>query len=75
MKKIIAGVCTNLLITNLAIAENRIESIDITKEFEVPFSDNNLGVCVSRTEKIMSNDSGKLINNFLGGKSINNGGF
>ena len=43
MKKIIAGVCTNLLITNLAIAENRIESIDITKEFEVPFSDNNLG--------------------------------
>ena len=53
MKKIIAGVCTNLLITNLAIAENRIESIDITKEFEVPFSDNNLGVGVSRTEKIM----------------------
>ena len=39
MKKIIAGVCTNLLITNLAIAENRIESIDITKEYEVPFSD------------------------------------
>jgi hypothetical protein len=30
----------------------------------VPFSDNNLGVGVSRTEKIMSNDSGKLINNF-----------
>ena len=75
MKKIIAGVCTNLLITNLAMAENRIESIDITKEFEVPFSDNNLGVGVSKTEKIMSNDSGKLINNFLGGNSINNGGF
>ena len=75
MKKIIAGVCTNLLITNLAIADNRIESIDITKEYEVPFSDNNLGVGVSRTEKIMSNDSGKLINNFLGGNSINNGGF
>ena len=43
MKKIIAGVCTNLLITQLAIAENRLESIDITKEYEVPFSDNNLG--------------------------------
>ena len=46
MKKIIAGVCTNLLITNLAMAENRIEGIDITKEYEVPFSDNNLGVGV-----------------------------
>ena len=75
MKKIIAGVCTNLLITSLAVAENRIESINITKEYEVPFSDNNLGVGVTRNEKIMSNDSGKLINNFLGGNSINNGGF
>ena len=75
MKKIIAGICANLLITNLAMAENRIEGIDITEEYEVPFSDNNLGEGVSRTEKIMSNDSGKLINNFLGGNSINNGGF
>ena len=56
MKKIIAGICTNLLITNLAMAENRIEGIDITEEYEVPFSDNNLGEGVSRTEKIMSND-------------------
>ena len=64
MKKIIAGVCTNLLITSLAVAENRIEGINITKEYEVPFSDNNLGVGVTRNEKIMSNDSGKLINNF-----------
>ena len=75
MKKIIAGICTNLLITNLAIAENRIESIDITEEYEVPFSDNNLGAGITKNEKIMSNDSGKLINNFLGGNSINNGGF
>ena len=75
MIKIIAGVCTNLLITSLAVAENRIEGINITKEYEVPFSDNNLGVGVTRNEKIMSNDSGKLINNFLGGNSINNGGF
>ena len=70
MKKIIAGICTNLLITNLAMAENRIEGIDITEEYEVPFSDNNLGVGVSRTEKTMSNDSGKLINNFNMSRSV-----
>ena len=75
MKKIIAGVCTNLLITNFAMADHQIDSIDITKEYEVPFSDNRLGIGVTEDEKIMSNDSGKLINNFLGGNSINNGGF
>ena len=75
MKKIIAGICTNLLMTHFAIAENRIDSIDITEPYEVPFSDNKLGNGVSENEKIMSNDSGKLINNFLGGNSINNGGF
>ena len=41
----------------------------------MPFSDNKLGNGVTENEKIMSNDSGKLINNFLGGNSINNGGF
>ena len=75
MKKIIAGVCINFLIANFAIAENRIEGIDITKEFDVPFSDNELGIGVSENEKIMSNDTGKLIDNFLGGNSIHNGGF
>ena len=75
MKKIIAGICTNLLITNFAMADHQIDSIDITKEYEVPFSDNRLGIGVTEDEKIMSNDSGKLINNFLGGNSINNGGF
>jgi iron complex outermembrane receptor protein len=63
------------LIANFAIAENRIEGIDITKEFDVPFSDNELGIGVSENEKIMSNDTGKLIDNFLGGNSIHNGGF
>ena len=52
MKKIIAGVCTNLLIISLAVAENRIEGINITKEYEVPFSDNNLGAGVTKNEKI-----------------------
>ena len=47
MKKIIAGICTNLLMTHFAIAENRIDSIDITEPYEVPFSDNNLGNGVS----------------------------
>ena len=75
MKKIIAGVFINFLIANFAIAENRIEGIDITKEFDVPFSDNELGIGVSENEKIMSNDTGKLIDNFLGGNSIHNGGF
>ncbi|MBT5149769.1 MAG: hypothetical protein HOM45_00795, partial [Nitrosomonadales bacterium] len=60
MKKIIAGVFINFLIANFAIAENRIEGIDITKEFDVPFSDNELGIGVSENEKIMSNDTGKL---------------
>ena len=75
MKKIITGICINFLIANFAIAENRIEGIDITKEFDVPFSDNELGIGVSENEKIMSNDTGKLIDNFLGGNSIHNGGF
>jgi len=75
MKKIITGIFINFLIANFAIAENRIEGIDITKEFDVPFSDNELGIGVSENEKIMSNDTGKLIDNFLGGNSIHNGGF
>ena len=65
MKKIIAGVCTNLLITSFALAENRLEVIDITKEYDLYLKENWVHYYPIKTENTSSlhpNTKKELIN-------------